>query len=70
MDTTQTVGLDTLLNDSSSNINTQYTRTNASNRLSTVSNILFQKFGDSWKIILILAIILMAIAFTVILMLY
>jgi hypothetical protein len=68
--TSQTVGINTLLSDSSGEISKEFTQVDAANRLSTVANILSQKFGSYWKLILILIILLVAIVFVIILMLY
>jgi len=62
-DILQDVGVNTLLTTSSKDINSQYTQIDASNRLSTIANILSQKFGVDWKLILIFVILLLLVIF-------
>lgn len=68
MDPTQTASVNSLL--SPGTIKSTYTKAEASQRLSTISNILNDKFGESWKIILLLLLLLIGVAFIIVLFIY
>lgn len=67
-DSLQETAAKTLLSDSSSGIVKDYVMNSSSARLSTVADILTQRFGNNWKIILILILGLFVIAITIIIL--
>lgn len=67
-DSIQETAIKTLLSDDSSGIVKNYVINSSSARLSTVTNILTQRFGNNWKIILILILGLFAIAIIIIIL--
>lgn len=65
-DSLQETAANTILSDSSSGIVKDYVTNTSSARLSTVANILTQRFGNNWKMILILILGLFVIAIVII----
>jgi hypothetical protein len=64
----QETAFKTLSSDSSSGIVKDYVINSSSARLSTVADILTQRFGNDWKIILILILGLFVIALVIIIL--
>lgn len=65
---TQSTALKTLTSNSSNGIISEYTKASSSARLSTIGNILTQRFGSYWKLILILILFLLIITLIIILL--